>query len=253
MEYGKHGIINATPTGGAVFGFIGTTNSLELIEMLSVNGFIDGQDIKDFAYGQLIEGLDDNAIAYVLAKMVQAHSPAILDEFSVVKGAYMNEIHSWIRINDAEHIIIDPTLSQFEEDANDICIVDTTYNNKYVRDMSVITNARAWLNRFSDKEATDVGQNPEIIAVDALDDKESHEYVIGGGLYSYDHRLSGIELFTLILEEQELELDSLRAEDLMLDETELEDLRTSYSGAILKFQTLSDTESYLRDRAENDA
>ncbi len=243
------GVINSTKVGAEVIKMLKKVNSTELLGWLARNEVIETEDFV-MGYEVCIVDLDNNCIAYVLARMMEQLSPAILDDLYVVEGMYGTYLHTWIQLGET-NIIIDPTLAQFENDVPHIAIVDLKLNEKYLWDEERMYPAESWLTTVSGIEIDAAPTEEDMIAMEGVTDDEVdadrvYKYDIGKGTYSFENPLDGLELFMYILEELDMELDTEEyVVENKLDPIDVQELKLKFNSAISHVQNLVDKRDYL--------
>ena len=225
----KHGVINGTPTGKAVFRYLTNVKSSDFLDTLVGGGEIEEAD-KEMGYGTCVIDMDRNAVAYILAMMAKELSLLALNNVVVVEGKYGGEEHTWIIVDDqVEYIAIDPTLAQFEGDeVPDISIVDLKENDNYEWTLNDAYSAIDWLEEYANTKFEGVPTEEEASNIEDTTVVE-YEYEIGSGIYTSTKELSGLELFRYVLEEYSLELDSLFMKE---REDEYQDIKIKIDKAI---------------------
>ncbi len=224
------GVINGTETGQAIITFLKNVSSKEMVGFFQQIGLIDVGD-EEYGFAFCVDRLSENAVAYILAKMVEEFTPTILNEFDVAEGTYKGHKHIWIRVSEAPNLVIDPSLAQFEEDrVPDIAIVDTNYNEHYDVEETEVFGADEWLETmaaYSDEIHLELEDYP-VVAELATGKPKTYSYEVGGGIYEYPKPISAIELFTLILTEfdGDVQLDNGLELPNIKDEADAQDIRT---------------------------
>lgn len=236
------GIINSTETGAALFQFMEKVNSTEMLNLFVKQGLLDQEDVST-GYSTCVTDMDDNAIAYILIKMVEQLGPNILKEMYVVEGQYEGLPHKWIMLSEVSNVIIDPTLAQFVENVPDIAIVDVDINGNYVwNEMTGMEFADGWLEDISGISLTPMYTAEDVETVDAIEARNTdkkYKYDIGLGSYSFDNPINGLELIMYVLEEMDMDLDSPEGMESM-DPIDHQEKRTSYNAAIKHISNILD-------------
>lgn len=243
------GVINATETGAALMQFMKKVSSKEMLSIFVKQDILEAEDL-DMDYSILIHELDDNAVAYVLARMVDQLSPSILEELYVVEGHFENLPHTWIMLIDMDNIIIDPTLAQFASNVPDIAIVDSSINSGYDWDTRNMMFASEWLMEKSGVSVTSMPTTEDVTVVDALEDekqKPKFKYEIGSGSYAFQNPIGGFELMSLVLEEMDMDLDNAEVNKSM-EAIDIQDRKIALDGAIGELTSLRDLQDAKRDR-----
>ena len=196
------GIINATEVGAALMQFMEKVNSKEMLNLFVKQELLDKEDLE-MEYSACIHDMDDNAVAYVLIKMVEQLGPNILKEMYVVSGYYEGLPHTWIMLSEVSNVVIDPTLAQFVTDVPDIAIVNVDINGGYEwNEMTEMTFATGWLEEISGLTLTTMPTAEDVATVDAIESKRTekrYKYEIGLGSYDFSEPITGLELMMYIL------------------------------------------------------